>query len=187
MFPGLSENIYYSSSLPLSARSRLVPFSVVFRSFSVTIAGMPLVVEVVDFATSHGPCCLFDHLIGSRAWHGLTLFLRSSICLSRALFSSFCCSTSQGQLSVITIDLPQCRSRPTLSLTLPTYIQNCNPFPTLLLCAQSFPLGLGHVEYSHAVSHLRYASPDCSAPLLFQLAHCVLASPCPPTPICLST
>src|SRR5712671_2278429 len=110
MFLGLSENIYYSSSLPLSARSQLVPFSVVFRLFSVMIASVPLVIEVVDFATSHGPCCLFDHLIGSCVWHGLTLFLRSSVCLSRALFSSFRCSASQGQLSAITIDLPQCHS-----------------------------------------------------------------------------
>ena len=139
MFPGLSENIYYSSSLPLSVRSRLVPFSVVFRSFSVTIAGMPLVVEVVDFATSHGPCCLFDHLIGSRAWHGLTLFLRSSICLSQALFSSFRCSTSQGKLSVITIDLPQCCSRPMLSLTLPNIHPKLQSLPHLAPVCTELP------------------------------------------------
>src|SRR5712672_952980 len=131
MFPGLSENIYYSSSLPLSACSQLVPFLVIFWSFLVAIASVPLVVEVVDFATSHGPCCLFDHLIGSRVWHGLALFLRSSICLSQALFSSFRCSTSQGKLSVITIDLPQCCSRPMLSLTLPNIHPKLQSLPHL--------------------------------------------------------
>src|SRR5712672_476897 len=144
MFPGLSENIYYSSSLPLSVRSRLVPFLVVFWLFLVAIAGVPLVVEVVDFATSHGPCCLFDHLIGSCAWHGLTLFLCSSICLSQALFSSFRCSTSQGQLSAIMIDLPQCCSRPTLSLTLPNIHPKLQSLPHLApvhteLPTQSWP------------------------------------------------
>ena len=131
MFPGLSKNIYYSSSLPLSARSQLVPFLVIFWSFLVVIAGVPLVVEVVNFATSHGPCCLFNHLIGSRAWHGLALFLHSSVCLSWALFSSLCCSTSQGQLSAIMIDLPQCRSRPMLSLTLPNIHPKLQSLPHL--------------------------------------------------------